>query len=175
MCLQSGHMRATWQITLNLYFLQTTQVHKPNGKSICLAIFCTAYGRVSAGTPGHVLLNNNCSLHGRSGTNLIHNSFSPPESITQMASWLAQPFFAQITADCCYTLQWAYCSHLANMITGSIARSATCRFLIYSEADFEVFAPQGRHVAPIGVKFGAEEGTRGPLLRAKFHPNRWND
>jgi len=23
-----------------------------------------------------------------------------------------------------------------------------------------------------GVKFGAEEGTKGPLLRAKFHPNR---
>jgi len=26
--------------------------------------------------------------------------------------------------------------------------------LIYSEADFEVFSPQGRHVAPMGVKFG---------------------
>jgi len=56
------------------------------------------------------------------------------------------------------------------MITGSIARSATCRYLIYSEADFEVFAPQGRHVAPIGVKFGAEEGTCGPssALPVKF-------
>jgi len=29
-------------------------------------------------------------------------------------------------------------------------------------------------VAPIGVKFGAEEGTLGPLLHAKFHPNRCN-
>jgi len=37
------------------------------------------------------------------------------------------------------------------------------------------FAPQGRHVAPIGVTFGKEEGTWGPLLRAKFHPNRCND
>jgi len=26
------------------------------------------------------------------------------------------------------------------------------------------FAPQGRHVASIGVKFGMEEGTKGPLL-----------
>ena len=31
------------------------------------------------------------------------------------------------------------------------------------------FAQQGRHVALMGVKFGTEEGTFGPLLRAKFH------
>jgi len=37
-----------------------------------------------------------------------------------------------------------------------------CRYLVYSEADFEVFAPQGRHVAPMGVKFGTEEGTSVP-------------
>ena len=29
------------------------------------------------------------------------------------------------------------------VITGSIAQSATCRYLIYSEADFEVFHPAG--------------------------------
>jgi len=33
-------------------------------------------------------------------------------------------------------------------------RSASRRYLVYSQADFEVFAPQGRHVAPMGVKFG---------------------
>ena len=37
------------------------------------------------------------------------------------------------------------------------------------------FAPRGRHVAPMGVKFGMEEGTCGPLLRTKFHPHRCND
>jgi len=37
------------------------------------------------------------------------------------------------------------------------------------------FAPQGRHVAPMGVKFGIEEGTEGPLLHAKFYPHRYND
>ena len=36
-------------------------------------------------------------------------------------------------------------------------------------------APQGQHVAPMGVKFGMEEGTFGPLLHAKFHPHRCND
>ena len=35
-----------------------------------------------------------------------------------------------------------------------------------------VFAPQGRHVAPVGVKFGVEEGTD---RHAKFHPHRCND
>ena len=33
------------------------------------------------------------------------------------------------------------------------------------------FAPQGRHVAPMGMKFGTEEGTKG----TKFHPHRCND
>jgi len=27
----------------------------------------------------------------------------------------------------------------------------------------------------MGVKFGMEEGTLGPLIRAKFHPNQCND
>jgi len=60
------------------------------------------------------------------------------------------------------------------VITGSNARSATCRYLSYSEADFEVFAPQGPHVAPMGVKYGMEKGT-GPVLHAKFHPHRCNN
>ena len=47
------------------------------------------------------------------------------------------------------------------------------------------FTPQGRHVAPMGVKFGTEEGTFGPLLRADggdiwhgggdLHPHQCND
>ena len=37
---------------------------------------------------------------------------------------------------------------------------------------FGFFAPQGRHVAPIKVKFGVEERTVGLILRAKFHLDR---
>ena len=37
------------------------------------------------------------------------------------------------------------------------------------------FAPQGRQVAPMEVKFGTEEETEGPLLHAKFHPHRCNE
>ena len=54
-------------------------------------------------------------------------------------------------------------------------RSSKRRYLNYSVADFEVFRPAGRHVAPMGVKFCVEEGTIGPLLHAKFHPHRCND
>ena len=54
---------------------------------------------------------------------------------------------------------------LMAMFTGSIASSASRRYLVYSEVDFEVFRPAGRHVAPMGVKFGMGEGTaRGPLV-----------
>jgi len=56
------------------------------------------------------------------------------------------------------------------VFTGSIASSASRRYLVYSEADFEVFRPAGATHCIDGVKFGTEEGTEGPLLRAKFHP-----
>ena len=45
-------------------------------------------------------------------------------------------------------------------------RSATCRYLSYSKADFEVFRPAGATRSSDGVKFGMEEGTEG---HAKFH------
>jgi len=37
------------------------------------------------------------------------------------------------------------------------------------------FAPQGRHVAPMGVKFGTEEGTKRSPPPCQFHPHRCND
>ena len=52
-------------------------------------------------------------------------------------------------------------------ISGSIARSASRRYLVYSEADFEVFRPAEATRCTDGVKFGTEEG-------AKFHPHRCN-
>jgi len=58
------------------------------------------------------------------------------------------------------------------LLPAALRAAQTCRYLVYSEADYEVFRPQGRHVAPIGVKFGMEDG---PLLPAKFHPHRCND
>jgi len=49
------------------------------------------------------------------------------------------------------------CNETNALITGSIARSAMHRYLIHSILRF--FALQGWHIAPIGVKFGTEEGT----------------
>jgi len=46
---------------------------------------------------------------------------------------------------------------VVKVITGSIAHSATSRYLIYSEADFEVFRPAGATRCTDGVKFGTEE------------------
>ena len=48
---------------------------------------------------------------------------------------------------------------VVNLITDSIARSASRRYLINSEADFEVFRPAGATRYIDGVKFGMEEGT----------------
>ena len=62
-----------------------------------------------------------------------------------------------------------------SLLPAALRAAQTCRYLVYSEADSEVFTPQGRHVAPMGVKFGMEEGTHGPLLHAKFLPHRCND
>jgi len=39
-------------------------------------------------------------------------------------------------------------------------------------AALRFFAQEGRHVAPMGVKFGAQNWTEGPLLHTKFHPHR---
>ena len=44
----------------------------------------------------------------------------------------------------------------SGVITGSIARSASRRYLIYSEADFEVFRSAGATRCTDGVKFGTE-------------------
>ena len=55
------------------------------------------------------------------------------------------------------------------IFTGSIARSANCRYLIYSEAHFEVFRPAGA----TRCTDGGEIWHGG--LRAKFHPHRCND
>jgi len=61
------------------------------------------------------------------------------------------------------------------VVTGSIARSANCRYLIYSEADFEVFRPAGATRCTNGGEIWHGGGTEGPLRRAKFHPYPCND
>jgi len=54
-------------------------------------------------------------------------------------------------------LAWLSLWSEVHIITGSIV--CKCRYSSHSEADFKVFHPQERHVAPVGVKFGVEEWT----------------
>jgi len=72
--------------------------------------FCTAHSRTSlCFTMGTPFSPANCPLSWGSGLHLkgLHDSFGPSEPTTQTASRLVQPFFAQLTAEYLYTLQWA--------------------------------------------------------------------
>ena len=55
-----------------------------------------------------------------------------------------------------------YISLRAAIITGSIARSASRRYLIYSEADFEVFRPTGARRFTDGGEIWHGGGDRSP-------------
>ena len=73
------------------------------------------------------------------------------------------------------TIDWTVSSkHLVFVfsffITGSIARSASRRYLVYSEAHFEVLRPAGATRCTDGVKFVAEEETKGGSSAPNFTP-----
>jgi len=90
--LPRGHIGTTWQIQLNLCFLRLTRVHNPNGKLIGSAIFAELTAecrRAWLGTSFPIII---APRHGVAGSHLIHASLGPPESLTQMASQLVQPF-----------------------------------------------------------------------------------
>jgi len=61
------------------------------------------------------------------------------------------------------------------LLPAALRAAQTCRYFVYSEADFEVFRPAGATRCTDEVKFGMEEGTEGPLHHAKFHLHRCND
>ena len=83
--------------------------------------------------------------------------------------------FDKIRTFACHLQLWPpYVIGQAIMFTGSIARSARRRYLIYSEADFKVFSPPGATRRPHGGEIWHGGGAFGPLLHAKFHPHRCN-
>ena len=70
---------------------------------------------------------------------------------------------------------------MVNVITSSIAHSASLPVFNLVRPIVRIFALHWGHVVPMGVKFGTEEGTEGPLLggrdpllRAKFQPYQCN-
>ena len=54
-----------------------------------------------------------------------------------------------------------------DLLAAALRAAQICRYLVYSEADFEVFRPAGATRCTDGGEIW--------LLRAKFHPHRCND
>ena len=59
----------------------------------------------------------------------------------------------------------------SKLLPAALRAAQTCRYFVYSEADFEVFRPAGA----TRCTDGGEIWHGGPLLHAKFHPHRCND
>jgi len=70
---------------------------------------------------------------------------------TGWVQWLICPDWGQ-----CFEFPSRLWCCRAWLFTGSIARSAKRRLYITQWPIWRFFAPQGRHVAPMGVKFGTE-------------------
>ena len=61
------------------------------------------------------------------------------------------------------------------LLPAALRAAQIYRYLVYSEADFEVFRPAGGTPCTDGGEIWRGGGTFGPLLHAKFHPHRCND
>jgi len=61
--------------------------------------------------------------------------------------------------------------HLSKLLPAALRAAQACRYLVYSEVDFEVFRPAGA----TRCTDGGEIWHGGSLLRAKFHLHRCND
>jgi len=61
------------------------------------------------------------------------------------------------------------------LLPAALRAAQTCKYLIYSEADFEVFRPAGATRCTDGGEIWHGGGDFGPLLHDKFHPHRCND
>ena len=59
-------------------------------------------------------------------------------------------------------------------LPAALREAQICRYLVYSEADFDVFRPAGATRCTDGGEIW-HGGGFGPLLHAKFHPHRCND
>jgi len=71
-----------------------------------------------------------------------------------------------LSSRCATRTTQASSSRPLRLITGRICRRQLCRYCFTHGPIFGFFAPQGRHVEPIQVKFGREERT------AKFDLDR---
>jgi len=91
---------------------------------------------------------------------------------------LLQPMvYALDFTKCLYILQSHYWSvfTVKSFLPAALRAAQTCRYLVYSEADFKVFRPAGARRCTDWGEIWRGGGDLGPLLHAKFHPHRCND
>jgi len=74
-----------------------------------LSHFCTAHGRVSSGMPRHFLYRKNCPLAWGDLDRPPSNTWflGPTQILNPNVILTGSDTFAQLTAECPYTLQWA--------------------------------------------------------------------
>jgi len=74
--------------------------------------FCTAHGRMSPSMPEHVLSPKNCPfVWGDLDPHLIYGSYRPTRVKIPNDISIGSAVFAEFTAECPYTLQWAAAPH----------------------------------------------------------------
>jgi len=100
-----GHNGATWWIRLNLCFFAPIRVHNPNGKLISSAVFAQLIAE------SHYILQcpfpRIASFHGVIWTQFYLWFLGPVWAHNPNGITTGSAVFAQISAECLYTLQWA--------------------------------------------------------------------
>ena len=93
--------------------------------------------------------------------------------ITERPNWFsASSAFILLTSTVVTVVTWVYSDHPPQWLPAGSASGSSAGIVFTHVPVLRFFAPQGRHVAPINVKFGRVELTVGPLLPAKFHLDR---
>ena len=76
------------------------------------------------------------------------------------------------------TFRANFIAPVCHFLPAALRAAQTCRYLVYSEADFEVFRPAGATRCTDGGEIwhggGDQRSPHGPLLHAKFHPHLCN-
>ena len=100
---------AHWRHLANTIELVLPSAHpspQPKWQINQFSHFCTAHGRKSLyftmGNP----FPQNCPFPWGSGPHVIYDFLGQSEPTIKMASWFCSAVFAQVTAECTYTLLW---------------------------------------------------------------------
>jgi len=114
--LQWGYIGTTWQIWLNLSLLLLTRVQKTNGKSIGSATFAQLTAECRRAHLGVFFPLIIAPFTWGIWAQCMYASLGPTQVHNPNGISLGSVVFAQVMAQCSYTLQRAHRCHLANTI-----------------------------------------------------------